>query len=167
MMKKIISVLLIAVFAIMVAGCAEDGSSSQQSEQRMQEQTQKESIAQTGQPAIKNFRNKKMLKDIQELCDQDGLTTYTYIVAQQTGKLILLGETIGFPIPYATQYNNPQQLKQGYHEYIAYPQADPDGLYKPANAEGSWVLMVDKKTKKARPVYIEERVICSPFPLEQ
>jgi hypothetical protein len=166
-MKKILCVFMIAFFAVMVAGCVDDNPSSQQREQHAQEQTQKESIAQSGSPAIKNFREKKLYKDIYELRDQDGLATYTYIVAQQTGKLIFVGESVGFPIPYATQYNNPAQLKRGINEYTAYPQAEPNGLYTPAGAEGTWIMMLDKKTQKARPVYFEERVICSPFPLEQ
>lgn len=166
-MRKIVSVLLLVFALNMATGCVDDGSpSSQQREAALQERTQKESIAETGTPSIKNFREKKLLKDIYEMRDQDGFTTYTYIVAQQTGKLIFLGETVGFPIPYATQYNNPKQVRYSGSSAVI-DQAEPNGLYTPATAEGTWVMMLDKNTKKARPVYIEERVICSPFPIEQ
>ena len=59
-------------------------------------------------------------KDIIELCDQDGLVTYTYlenmnpvIVHGNTslgGKLTFLGQTIGYGIPYATQFTSPQRI---------------------------------------------------------
>ena len=166
-MKKIISVLLIVVFAVLMGGCVDDSQSSRKKEQQAQEQMQQESIAQAGVPAIKNFREKKLLKDIYELRDQDGLSTYTYIVAQQTGKLVLLGESVGYGIPAATQYNNPDQLKGGTHEYTAYPQAEPNGLYSPQSAEGTWVMLKNPNGKDVKPVYVEERIVVSPFKLAE
>lgn len=168
-MKKIISILLIVVFAVLTGGCSEGTTSSQKKEQQAQEQMQQESISQTGTPAVKNFREKKLLKDIYELRDQDGVSTYTYIVAQQTGKLVLLGESIGYGIPAATQYNNPDQLQSGAGQgwsYTAYPQAEPNGLYSPTAAEGTWVMLKNPNGKEVKPVYVEERIIVSPFKLE-
>lgn len=37
----------------------------------------------------------------------------------------------------------------------------------PDSAEGTWLLMVDPRSEKARPVYFEPRVVVSPFPLEE
>ena len=75
-------------------------------------------------PAIKNFRERKILKDILELRDQEGLVTYSYLenmVPQIQpgrtalgGKLTYFGETIGYGIPYATQYTNPQKVEHSY-----------------------------------------------------
>ena len=51
---------------------------------------------------------------------------------------------------------------QGY----ALPQADPNGLFMPASAEGTWLMLINPKTNQPSPVYIEPRVTVSPFPLE-
>ena len=123
-------------------------------------------------PAIKNFRERKMLKDILELRDQAGLVTYTYIVSEQTGKLRFFGQTIGYGMPYATQYTNPQKLQRssvygGGYRVDVMAQADPNGLFSPAAAEGTWVLMKDPGSSKVLPVYLEPRIIVSPFPLPE
>jgi len=158
-MNKII-VLMLA--SMMLVSCLEP--SSDQVQRMQQEKTLAEGTAQTGMPAIKNFRERKLLKDIIELRDQDGLTTYTYLVSEQTGKVgQLLCVSIGYGIPAATQYTNPaKEIAQG----GTMPQADPNGLFSPSSAEGTWVMCLDKTTKKTRPVYVEPRVIVSPFELQ-
>jgi hypothetical protein len=35
----------------------------------------------------------------------------------------------------------------------------------PASAEGTWIMLIDPKTNEPHPVYIEPRVLISPFPL--
>jgi len=45
------------------------------------------------------------------------------------------------------------------------PQADPNGLYMPQGLSATWLLMVDPKTKQARPVYVEPEIVVSPFKL--
>ena len=47
------------------------------------------------------------------------------------------------------------------------PQADPNGLFSPASADGTWVLCADPKGGKARPVLVEPRAVFSPFRLEE
>jgi hypothetical protein len=155
-MKKIIGACLIGVMALSLVGCSK---SSGMKEYQSQEKLQQESIAQAGLPAIQQFREKKLLKDIYELRDQDGLVTYTYIVAENTGKLVLLGESIGYGIPAATQYNNPMKSS-------GVPQAEPNGLYSPQSAEGTWVMLKDPNGKTVKPVYVEARVIVSPYKLQ-
>ena len=39
------------------------------------------------------------------------------------------------------------------------------GLFMPSNAEGTWIMLIDPRTNDTRSVYIEPRVIVSPFPL--
>lgn len=162
-MKRTIAGMMICIALLSIAGCSSN-SISQEKEQ--QEKLQAESVAQLGAPAIKNFREKRILKDIYELRDQDGLETWTYIIAQNTGELHLLGKTIGFPISAGIQYNNPKKTEWGSNSVAVIDQAEPNGLYQPNSDEGTWVMMLDEKTKKARPVYIEQRVVCSPFPLK-
>ena len=165
--------LPLAIFAIMAfAGCDEYAKNSDQVQAEAQEKILEEGTAQTGMPAIKNFRERKMLKDILELRDQAGLVTYTYIVSEQTGKLRFFGQTIGYGMPYATQYTNPQKLQRssvygGGYRVDVMAQADPNGLFSPAAAEGTWVLMKDPGSSKVLPVYLEPRIIVSPFPLPE
>lgn len=103
-MKYLIALIIPAL--MLLPACEESGNqpSSDQVQAQQQEQLTAEGTRQTGMPAIKNFRERKMLKDILELRDQAGLVTYTYIVSEMTGRLRFFGETIGYGIPYATQY---------------------------------------------------------------
>lgn len=165
-MKKLLAIVIIVMLTLGIGGCAEDQSATHKEAQQA-EQLQQESIAQSGTPAIQQFREKKLLKDIYELRDQDGLVTYTYIVAENTGKLIFFGETIGYGIPAATQYNNPQKTVGYQGHEVAISQAEPNGLYSPATAEGTWVMLKDPNGKSVKPVYIEPRIIVSPFKLPE
>jgi len=166
-MKKYFSwVMPVVICSMFLLSSCEIKRSSDDIQREQQEKILEEGSAQTGMPAIKNFRERKILKDILELRDQDGLVTYTYIVSEVTGKLIFLGQTIGYGIPYATQYTNPQKLEwKSNHGYYALPQADPNGLFSPAAAEGTWVLMKDPNSTKVSPIYVEPRIIVSPFKL--
>lgn len=145
-----------------LVSCMADNGSDRVQEQA-QEKMLQEATSQTGMPAIKNFRERKILKDILELRDQNGLTTYTYLFSEQTGKLIYFGETIGYGIPYATQYTNPQKYV---YNGVSLPQADPNGLFAPTAAEGTWVLLKNPDGKDVQPVYVEPRIIVSPFKLD-
>jgi len=158
--------LACALLAALVA-CG-GAQSSDQVQTQQQESILAEATAQTGMPAIKNFRERKLLKDILELRDQNGIVTFTYIVAEQTGKLVFICNSIGYGLPAATQYTAPEKPFQFYsgNEGFAVPQADPNGLFSPASAEGTWVLCADPAGgTKALPLYVEPRVIVSPFKL--
>lgn len=146
-------------------GC--DGQPSSDDVQRQQqERILQEGTSQVGMPAIKNFREKKILKDIYELRDQEGLTTYTYLFNELNGKLVFLGESIGYGIPAATQFTNPQKVQgSDYRALVAIAQADPNGLFSPASAEGTWVLLKNPNGKEVKPIYVEPRIVVSPFKL--
>lgn len=137
-------------------------------QREQQERILQEGAAQVGMPAIKNFREKKLVKDNLELRDQEGLVTYTYLFSDMWGCVVLLGDTIGYPIPYAVQFTNPQKIERDTgHGFGILPQADPNGLFSPSSAEGSWTLMKDPKGKNVAPVYQEPRIIASPFKLPE
>jgi hypothetical protein len=166
MMKtdRIVCALFVALIAVSLLGCdIKDSSDTKQ--QKQQEIMLQEGTSQVGMPAIKNFRERKILKDILELRDQEGLITYTYLFSQYTGKLIFLGESIGYGIPAATQFTNPQKEVRTANTTITLPQADPNGLFSPSSAEGTWILMREPNGKKVRPVYVEPRIVVSPFKL--
>lgn len=166
-----------------LAACAPPPTSNDIQRQQ-QERILAEGNAEVGMPAIKNFRERKLLKDIYELRDQDGLVTYTYLWNQFNGKLVFLCDSIGYGIPYATQFTAPESVQsynlgsdvvqgsstsahdnQQYWGVERLPQADPNGLFSPSNAEGTWVLCKDPNGPTTQPLYIEPRVVVSPFKL--
>jgi hypothetical protein len=149
---------LSAVFlmTLVLTGCTYEESSTHL-EQKKQEELSLQGVQSVGLPAIVNFAEKRMMKDIMELRDKNVATT-TYIV-DMNGKMHKICNSVGYGLPYATQYTSPQKVEHGY----TLPQADPNGLYNPASADGTWVLCVDAKTGKPSPVFIEPRVIVSPI----
>lgn len=168
-MKKLI---LLLALCLSLSACKEKISpNSDQKEHRAQEEMLSEAVAQVGMPAIKNFREKKLMKDIIEKRDHEGFMTYTYLKNEMNNQLTLLCESVGYPIPYATQFTNPQRVAS-YRETpstgnVTLPQADPNGLFSPASADGTWVMCKDPNSSKVSPVYVEPKVITSPFRLKQ
>jgi len=161
-MKRILA--LVAVATLLTA-CDQPRETSTQIERRKQEEMSLQAVQSVGMPAITNFAEKRMFKDILELRDRSVPTT-TYLVGMNN-QLTKLCDSVGYGLPYATQYTNPMRLSgDGNHGYTTLPQADPNGLYSPASAEGTWVLCVDHKTGKPQPLYIEPRIIVSPFALQ-
>jgi len=159
-MKYIIALCILAS----LTACNVPKDNASQIERKKQEELTLRGVESVGMPAIMNFAEKRMMKDILELRDRNVATT-TYIL-DMNGKMHKLCDSVGFGLPYATQFTNPQMPQQpfGGNTYVL-PQADPNGLYSPASADGTWVQCVDPKTKKATVVYIEPRIIVSPFPL--
>lgn len=171
-MRKITGILFICLFGILCLGASDCNGQKSSSDTIQRDQAEKllqEGTAQVGMPAIKNFRERRILKDILELRDREGLTTYTYLFNQYTGELHFFGITIGYGIPCATQFTNPQKIAASGHQYgyAVLPQADPNGLFSPASAEGTWVLMKNPQGKEVVPVYVEPRIVVSPFILPQ
>lgn len=169
--KRYVSIIMLcALMGIAASDDSCDESSTAKADRIQREQQGKmmeEATAQTGMPAIKNFRERKLLKDILELRDQDGLVTYTYTFSEVNGTYRFFCNSIGYGIPYATQYTNPQRPTwNGSAGGVTLPNADPNGLFSPAAAEGTWVMCKDPNGKEVRPLYVEPRVIVSPFRLE-
>ena len=157
-------ILAIVAVATLLTACDAPRETSTQIERRKQEELSLNAVQSVGMPAITNFAEKRMFKDILELRDKNVPTT-TYLVGMNN-QLTKVCDSIGYGLPYATQYTNPQRISGDGHGYVTLPQADPNGLYSPASADGTWVLCVDHKDGKAKPVYIEPRILVSPFALQ-
>ena len=165
-------VSLIAVACVVLAAC-EPAPTSNDKQRAQQEQILSEGTSQIGMPAIKNFRERRLLKDILELRDQEGLVTYSYIWSEMQAKMVFLCDSIGYGIPYATQVTGPESVQTynlgatggdvKHYGVEKLPQADPNGLYSPSSAEGTWVMCKNPNGKEVRPVYVEPRLIVSPF----
>jgi hypothetical protein len=166
----VIALILIgAVMTMGNSGC-DSTPTSDTRQQQQQEVILGELTSAVGMPAIKNGRERRIMKDILELRDQAGYVTYAYAFSEMQGKYIYLGKSIGYPFPYATQFTNPEKIVDGaagvasHYDFMAIPQADPNGLFTPATAEGTWVMLINDQGD-AVPCYFENRIACTPFPL--
>ena len=159
-MKSILSVAAIGILGVTLVGCVDSDSKQRNAQERIL----KEATSQTGMPAIKNFRERKLMKQIIEMRDQDGLVTYTYTFSEVNGTPTFLCNSVGYGLPAAMQYTNPEKYISGGSTTM--PQADPNGLFSPDSAEGTWVLCSDPSgSAGTKPVYVEPRIIVSPFKL--
>jgi hypothetical protein len=163
-MKRVI--VIFAIVALCLVGCDESKSTA---EQRQTNQTNKildEINRQVGLPNLTNFKQKKIMKMVFELCDKEDLICYAYIKSDYQGKLVFIGKCIGFGVPFSAQYTNPEKVHVRWnHSLVTVPQADPNGLYMPTSSSATWLMMIDPKNQEPRPVYLEPEIVVSPFPL--
>lgn len=153
-MKRLIPVLaLVPILAIV--GCE---PSSDRVQTAQQEAILKKGTAEVGMPSIVNFTERKQLKLVLELRDKAKLTTKTSYVAEGTGEKIFLCNSIGFGIPYATQYTSPQKIEYRGGNLVTSPQADPNGLFSPASADATWVMCIGRNGE-VDPQYVEPKII--------
>lgn len=150
---------VLAPFLLGLTACGTPSADS--IDRQQQELLQAESVREVGLPSIKNFTVKKQLKRVQETVDQADLLTYSYTKSDYTGQLVWFCDSIGFPLPAAVQFTNPTKIEFYNANPAVIPQADPDGTFKPASAEGSWVFCIHKG--KAQPVWSEERITTFPY----
>jgi hypothetical protein len=164
-MKKTL-IALVALSALL-AGCIEPTPPS--SDKRMavaQEATLAQAVSAVGMPSITNFREKRLLKMIYELRDQDGLRTYTYIVAQNTGARNFLCDSIGYPINDATGYTSPDKIvKSDAYGFGTVIQAEPNALFTPDTSNAYWVMCLDTKAGKPTPTFVAGYPLVSTYAL--
>jgi hypothetical protein len=136
------------------------------------EQAMEEANRQVGMPNIINFQEKKVMKEIYELRDQEALVCYAYLFNKMTGQIgQYLGRCIGYGLPYSTQFSNPEKFgtveggEYGAVNPYTMPQPEPNGLFMPEGLSATWLLLIDPETKEPRPVYVEPEIIVSPFKL--
>jgi hypothetical protein len=122
-------------------------------------------------PAIINYAERRNLKMIYELRDNPKLVTWSY-VTDLNGKLHNVcdgSNSVGFPIPYATQFTAPKALVAKRGQYpdgtttgdwhtFEQDQPEPNTLYMPSSAEATWVLCFNQTTKTIEATYVEDRV---------
>jgi hypothetical protein len=152
------NIMIGALVLLALAGC-DDSSDTKQSQ--AQEAIKQQAVDSVGMPAIHNFAEMRMMKQVLEKRDQNH-ATYTYIV-DMNGQYHLVCKSVGYGLPYATQFTNPQRVTAGGR---VLPQADPNGLFSPASADGTWIMCLNLDTQTPDVVYIEPRVIVTPFPIK-
>lgn len=171
-MRDLKTILVLLILTITFISCDEiiKKDNADRVQQKQTEQSLSEANRQIGMPAIVNFQERKLMKMILELRDQENLVTYCYLVNEMNGKVgQFLGKGIGFGIPAATQFTNPTKYTHrsepnGGDYGIFLPQADPNGLFMPTSTSATWYMLLDEKGKP-HPVYIEPLIIVSPIKL--
>jgi hypothetical protein len=169
---RIVALLTAIAAALPLAGCLEENVADKREREQTARLTEQAST-QVGMPAIVRFSEKRNLKMLYELRDNPKLATVAYIVDMQ-GKLHKICDALGYGFPYATQFTNPQRDTwygsggpgSGTSVHFQMPQPEPNGLFMPNAADGTWIMCLNPETKDMQPVYIEPRVIVSPFPLK-
>lgn len=182
-MKNLTLIFTSLIFLVILSsnsGCDSSTStpSADKTLQKKTEQAMQEANRQVGMPAISRFQEKKIMKMIYELRDQENYVCHAYLVNIMDGSVgQYLGKCIGYGLPYSTQFSNPMrvadpELIAGYRKYqgegsfLTLPQPEPNGLFMPEGLAATWLLMIDPKTNEPRPVYIEPEIIVSPFKLK-
>ena len=155
-MKKLLIFSLMLIVLSMACEADSDRVMRRQTEKQMKQMND-----QIGMPAIKNYQERKLAKMIFELRDKANLQTYTYIITM-TGRKIFLGRSIGYGLPYSIQYTNPMKYE---HNGTTVPQADPNGLFMPSGLSATWIMLINPRTGKPKPVYVENEIVVSPFRL--
>lgn len=161
-----LAILMIPIIAVLT-GC--DSETSDHKQTTRQAALTSEAVQEVGMPAISNWQDMRMAKSILEARDQT-ISTVTYVFAENSGQMFKLCDSVGYGLPYATQYTSPMRPAKAGEVFgsdnITVPQADPNGLFSPAAADATWIFCVDPATKKDKPVYVEPKTIVSPFPLQ-
>jgi hypothetical protein len=186
MNKSIYSIIGLLLFLPLV-GCSAPVNQSNDSKIAQQQEKQlAEGDAEVPIPAITNWNEKRMLKTVLEERDAANLTTWTY-TKNFDGKYTFVCESLGYGIPYNTRANNPvhyefmstqtgsqwnktggYQDNQGnwiWGEHAVVPQAEPNGLFIPDNAKGTWNQCKNPDTGKAAVTYQEEDISVFPYRL--
>jgi hypothetical protein len=143
-------------------GCSSNESPSDKSQREAQEAMSQQGNAQVGMPGIANFTEKKVMRRLYEMRDKN-VATFTYMVDMQ-GRLHHVCDSMGYGLPYGVQFSNPEKTNSMGYQGPNMPQSEPNGLFMPPSAEGTWVICASTKGEFT-PMYIEPRVIVSPFRL--
>tara|TARA_R110002074_G_scaffold402324_1_gene606967 strand:- start:20351 stop:20848 length:498 start_codon:yes stop_codon:yes gene_type:complete len=154
---------------LILASCDDYAETADSKQAAATEKLVGEANRQVGMPAITKFTERKFLKMIYELRDTE-VSTFTYIV-DMNGKRHFLCESVGYGIPYSTQYTNPEHIVTshrsttvGYHT-TSMPQPDPNGMFMPTSSSATWILAATEAGIQV--MYVESEILVSPFRLEE
>lgn len=184
-----IKIICLAGILLAANGCNYVATQSNDSKiAQQQEKNLAEGDAQVSPPSIVNWNEKRMAKLIQEKRDAVNLATWTY-TKNMDGKYTFVCDSIGYGLPYNTRTNNPQHYEfvttstgvsamgssGGYYvdnlgnriwgEHTVMAQPEPNGLFIPDSAKGTWNLCKDPVNGKADVTYQEEDISVFPYKL--
>lgn len=157
MQRFILAIVSVFIFS----GCLEVNANTDDRQQAQTERMVAQADKMVGQPGITNFNERKNAKRILEMRDQK-LATFTYIVALD-GSLHFMCQSVGYGLPYSTQFVNPERELTGYQSITTIPQPEPNGLFMPTSSDATWITCLDEQGKELAPVYTEPKILVSPF----
>lgn len=126
-----------------------------------------------GMPRIKNFAQRKLLKNAYEDMDQ---TTLVYVYTQALdGKFVCLGQAVGYGVSLGTQFTAgqyPQRVNVPWAdgsashsgEIYLIDQPEPNGLYQPTSGAATIVNLIDADGI-AHTALVEPNVVTTPAKL--
>lgn len=182
---RYIHLLIPCLLVGVLAACGPVTQSQDSILAQKQEKQLAEGDAEVTPPAIVNWNEKRIAKLIVEKRDQVNLPTWTY-TKNFDGKYTFVCESIGYGLPYNTRNNNPMhyefvstttgsRYQSGYYqtkdgtyvwgEHTIMPQPEPNGLFIPDSAKGTWNLCKDPATGAADVTYQEEDISVFPYKL--
>lgn len=170
-MKKLILTSVVAI-TLIFASCdkRKRSNSTDRAITEQSEKLQEEANKQIGLPNVVNFQEKKLMKMIYELRDQENVITHTYLMNEIKGEVgQYLGKSLGYGVPYSTQFSNPEKQVHGAgtngRSAAFTKQAEPNGLFVPEGLSATWVFLIDEQGNP-RPTYVEPAIIVSPVKLK-
>jgi len=169
-MKSLFKIIILVTTISAFTSCQKQGTSlsTDNDQAKKTEAMVAESNRRLGLPNITKFTEKRFMKLIYELRDKE-TRTYSYFM-NRDGKLIFLCNSIGYGIPAAVQYVNPQKFVSvdsggaNYNEDKLIPQPEPNGMFMPDSLDATYVLCT--MNGQVKPVYTEPKIIVSPFKLK-
>jgi hypothetical protein len=163
---------IVALAALSITACAQ-GDEAAQRQTRATLKSTNEADRKVGMPALSNYYEKQLAKDVYERRDK-AISTYAYLQGMD-GSLKCLGRAVGYGIPYGTQFTAPQALRylrpvdadggMGAATVELVAQPEPNGLYMPDGAAATWIQIVDPATGKLDVMYVEPNLVVSPHRL--
>jgi hypothetical protein len=185
---KALKLAVVALVCVLLVACG--GTAYQSNDARIAQQQEDqiaEAYAQVPPAKIVNWNERRMANLIQEMRDKENLQTWTY-TKNMDGKYTFVCESVSYGLPYNTRTNNPMHYeylstrsgvwnpgdatyttdKQGnrvWGEHHIVPQAEPNGLFIPDSAKGTWNLCRGPEDGKIHVTYQEEDVAVFPYRL--
>lgn len=161
---------IVAAVSLLSLTACDESNSADRVEGRQTAQIVAAASREVGMPAITNFYEKRLLREIYERRDQTDLGTFAYVQGLD-GRLTCLGRAIGYGVPYSTQFSNSQtdirrdaDGEEWRREHYPMPQAEPNGLFPAEGQSATWLQLV-APNGDIHVVYIEPTITVSPFEL--
>ena len=132
---------LLAIGGIVLAdACGGNTPTSSRHEAGQVENAQARYVRTVPVPSFQFPTERYMIQQLY-IARNNAVQTYSFVRSPFTGKVLWSCSSIGFPIPYSTQMTNPMTpLNPDYHDSALIPQPEPNGVYPPSGAMGTWVL---------------------------
>lgn len=164
-----------AIIALSACGQSQGSNPAGEREAEATRTSMNAADRETGMPRMRNFAQRKLLKNAYEDMDQ---TTLTYVYTQALdGKFVCLGQALGYGVSLGTQFtasHYPQRISvpyadgsfpNSYGEIYEQDQPEPNGLYSPSSGEATIVDLINPKNGEAHTAIMEPRIVTVPFEL--